>query len=376
MEGGGVMDAQSAWLATARIFTTRNTSHAAGRAKYRDFVDGVLTLEVNNYVLAALAEITSSMIHEFNKFSETPCREIVLDNPNADANIQPDEPPPGDCEAELSAAYEEIRRLRAEIDELRDELAYRDEWGGLPMALTPDGVFIDRSTLQQVAAIGLNKDTPRTAAPLFLYILSQADDTGQVAIEAKTVCRDVLGFEHKRSWGNLLGAIFGTLVTRDGHQLKVTASGYRASNSNHTGSPTDESIEVSGNHMGSSTDKSNHMGSPKTAKVTTRGHFSPVIMNDDDINKTSSIGTIHSLPPDTQKRLDQRQRQLHAIGFNPDMAERYQEIIIYAPDVTWDSWLEQSNRSKNPAGLMCSKIKGYYRRRASKVISMDKQQSA
>lgn len=380
MEGGGVMDAQSAWLATARIFTTRNTSHAAGRAKYRDFVDGVLTLEVNNYVLAALAEITSSMIHEFNKFSETPCREIVLDNPNAVANIQPDEPPSGDCEAELSAAYEEIRRLRAEIDTLRDELAYQSEWGGGSQALTatPDGVFIDRETLRQIGLTCLDTKTPRTAAPLFLYVLSLTDESGKVALEAKTVCADMLGIA-KRSWAGLLGDIFGTLVIRDGHQLKVTMGRYQRVESNNGTLPTGESVELESNNGTLPDEKSNNGTLPDTPKVTMGRYFSTVIMNDGDINKKPSpIGVIQSppLPPDTKRRLDERQRQLHAIGFNPEMAERYRETIIYAPKVTWESWLEQSSRSKNPAGLMCSKIKNHHKRRASKVISMDKQQSA
>lgn len=363
---------QDVWQATARVYIARNPSHPVGRAKYRAFVGGVLTLEVNNFILDALAGMTSSIMQEFSKFSDTPCREVVLINPNAVANIQPDEPPSGDCEAELSAAYEEIRRLRAENASLRDELAYQQEWGGGSLTLNQDGVFIDRDTLRQVGLSCLDAKTPRTAAPLFLYILSLADTSGNADLEAKTVCTDLLGIA-KRSWVGLLGDIFGTLILRNGHQLKVTLGRYRTIESNTGTLPTGESIATESNTGTLPTENSNTGTLPETPKVTLGRYFSHVIMNDGDINKKPSLeGSHHSraLLPETQRRLDERQRQLHAIGFNAEVAERFKQTIAFAPDEVWLSWVEQSQRGKNPAGLMHRKIQAYHQRHGSKVINI------
>lgn len=290
---------------------------------------------------------------------------------------------PATEENEVERLRRELREARAEINSLtqenaalKHELDYQHEWGSPTITMTQDGVFIARETLLQLAMLGLDaKQSPRTAVPLFCYILSQADASGLAQLEATAVSRDLLKLEHRRSWANLLGPIFGTLVAREGHHLRlnVTSHRYTMAASNPPPLQGDAPTATASN----ATPLQGEKLSPPTVtipeNVTAGGHNSDVMMNGDDIHNSSSLGGYHQstpLPRDTQRRLDERQRQLHALHFNRDVAQRFEWAITYAPDATWASWLEQAQRGKNPAGLMCDKIKAYQERNGNKVIDL------
>lgn len=275
---------------------------------------------------------------------------------------------------ELAEAHQHISTLQQENAHLKQEAAYQREWGG-SLTTDQDSVTIARTTLKQVALTCLDK-APRTAAPLFLYILSQVDATGVAALEATAVSRDLLKLENRRSWANLLGPIFGTLVQREGHHLRlnVTMAGYSALKSNH---PPLQGMQPAATERNRPPLQGEKLSPPAVTipeNVTTGGHISAVILNDDDLNQNSSpLEGCHQstpLPLESKLRLDQRQRQLFAMQFNRDVATKYQWAITYAPDETWESWLEQAGRGKTPAALMCDKIKAYQERVGAKVIDL------
>lgn len=275
---------------------------------------------------------------------------------------------------ELAEAYEKMAALERENATLKHEVTYQRDWGSNPLMINQDTVTIGRETLKQVALCCLDaSQAPRTAAPLFLYILSQSDEHGIAALEATAVSRDLLKLENRRSWANLLGPIFGTLVTREGHHLRLNVTGdrYQSTESNPPPLLVAQPSPSESDGEPLQDEKTSPPVVTNPENVTVGRHISPVILNDGDINHPASLGSYHQstpLPPDTKHRLDNRQRQLFAMNFNRDVAAKYQWVILDAPDETWESWLEQAHRGKSPAALMCDKIKTYHERNVPKVI--------
>lgn len=199
---------QSIWQATARVYIARNPSHPVGRAKYRAFVDGVLTLEVNNFILDALAGMTSSMMQEFNKFSDTPCHEVVLINPNAVAAIQPDEPPSGDCEAELSAALKRIEALESENQQLNETIRMMELFNDHQQpsgVLLPGQVVIDLNKLRAQVAILRQHHHGRNALVELLVGVDAV--SGTTKISAADLSQAV-GLASRTSYQRMFGDVF------------------------------------------------------------------------------------------------------------------------------------------------------------------------